>query len=335
MSDQQAQTTLNDAVNSALEMRKKLYLCLEFQKRRAKVSTSPVKNGEISEQASWDNLGRYFLTNRMYEDAIIVYQDMLEFLESFGSVHGYLHKGLPLYNIGIAQINLGDYDSGIPNVLRSLEADKRKYGDAPAEAMLANKLRVGLLARVSSTIHSSYMSGLKSNGGVSPSVTAGDLISKLSQPEGLLLCRVILSDERNTLHDNEYARLLLLENLKNLCLLTESYLSRIKGLSGTMTTVVSKVFEKQSWLPRYISSLDLTWYNSASDFSDKLSSIESLAATHVSEDDFHLKNFLYATLIRNFVAHRLDEQIPIVSNRTEYELARRRIFWALLYSLYI
>jgi len=94
--------------NLALEERKALDACLRAKESEVRMSESPVKDGEL-DTSVWNDLGMYFLNNVMAAEAVIVYSHMLSDAQSLEGKHGHIHKGVPLYNIGIAQINLRNY----------------------------------------------------------------------------------------------------------------------------------------------------------------------------------------------------------------------------------
>jgi len=125
------------------------------------------------------------------------------------------------------------------------------------------------------------------------------------------------------------------DNLKNLCLVLESNLRRRGRTKVMLAELVVKVFSTEGWKTHFDTqqAKALVRYSSVGDFDSKLDQIEGFTPTGNGVDDFHLRNFLTTTLVRNFTAHYLDENIALLSHDAKYERTFARILWSLLYTL--
>ncbi len=335
MEDRELEALLKNTVQYALEMRKGIRACLD--EKRERVLSAPVKVG--LDDSVWNDLGLYFLSNFMPDEAVQVYSDMLDLTQFLEAKSGHVHKGLALYNMGIAQINLRNYDEGIPNVLKAYEEDKLKIGEAKAKLELAYRVKEGILDFTSQVIDNNYLKDFMNFSRLGANIRTYDLLGNMEEAEKLFFAKIVNSKKLVTFHDNIYTKVLMFDNIKNLCLIIESNLRRRKGTRGLLPDLVGQVFASESWEPYFETdkrrgSSAFINYSSVSDFDSKVDRIEKYSPSGASADDFHLKNFLTATLIRNFTAHYLDEKITLLSNQTKYDKTFARVLWALLYALY-
>lgn len=290
------------------------------------------KRKEI-EASVWNELGLYFLNNRMYLDALMIYQNMLQTIlkvEKSQSVD--IHKGLPLYNIGVAQINLRNYDEGIPNILKAYEEDVATLGNAEAEKQLAHRVKEGLVDFTSKIVDNNFLKEFTTHSNVSAKNTIS-LLQNMDEVEKLFFAKVINSKKLVAFHDDVYTKVVMLDNLRNLCLILESNLKRRSGRRDMLFGLIDNIFKKEEWRKCFIDNGELTRYKKSNDFENN---IQKIATTHFSkkpEVDFTAHNFLTTTLIRNFFAHYLDERLDILEDSNKYDGIFAREVFSILYSL--
>src|SRR5208283_3505639 len=94
-----------------------------------------------------------------------------------------------------------------------------------------------------------------------------------------------------------------------------------------------QVFPKEKWATRMKVEKPLTSYVDIPDFESKIDAIQKLPSIGNASDDFFLRSFLIAALIRNFTAHYLDEKLTILSSSKEYKIVFDHVVLALLYTL--
>lgn len=326
---------LEDVATHALEMKKGLSECLAKEEQRLQSLRTPV-SGEV-DASGWGDLGLYFWTNRMYQETIVTFSHMLGTISRLEKKFGHVHKGLPLYNMGIAQISLANFDQGIPNVLKAFEEDKLKLGEIAAKKELAYRLKDNLLDFTSRIVDNNYLKEFTTSSGLAVNHIL-DLLANMEETEKLFFAKIVNSRELVDFHDDAYTKVVLFDNLKNLCLILESNLRRRKRVNGLLPQLVVSVFSKERWAgffdsERKKSSAGLTGYSDVRDFNSKVKTIETYSPIGTESEDFHLKNFLTATLIRNFTAHNLDESIEVLKGPQEYGNAFSRVLWSLIYAL--
>jgi len=317
----------------ALEERKALDVCLRAKESEVRSSENPVMSGEL-DPSIWNDLGIYFLNNRMEAEAVIVYSHMLSIAQSLEGKHGHIHKGLPLYNIGVAQINLRNFDEGIPNILKAHEEDKLRLGEEKAKQELAHRLKEGLIDFTSRIVDNNYLQDFNNASNLSIQ-RSYDLTQNMEDAEKLFFAKILNSKKLVSFHDDSHTKVVMFDNLKNLCLVLESNLRRRGRTKVMLAELVVKVFSTEGWKTHFDTqqAKALVRYSSVGDFDSKLDQIEGFTPTGNGVDDFHLRNFLTTTLVRNFTAHYLDENIALLSHDAKYERTFARILWSLLYTL--
>jgi len=242
-----------------------------------------------------------------------------------------IHKGLPLHNIGVAQINLRNYDEGIPNILKAYEEDIKSLGSAKAEKQLAYRVKEGLFDFVSRVIDNNYLREFNNQSGLKVKETIS-LMQNMDEAEKLFFAKTVNSKKLVAFHDDIYTRVTMFDNLKNLGLLLESNLKRRSHRTEQLPGLITNIF-KESWKKDYEASKALTSYSSVADFESKLETIEKLKPSGKPIDDFVTSNFLTITLVRNFTAHYLNEKLNILSDSKKYDRVFAREIFSILYSL--
>jgi len=101
-----------------------------------------------------------------------------------------------------------------------------------------------------------------------------------------------------------------------------------------LSRLITDIFAKEKWQKYFVDNKDLTSYNDTKDFQAKLEKIKNLKASGKSEIDFITNAFLTATLVRNFTAHYMHEELDILKDSKKYDSVFAREIFALLYSLY-
>jgi hypothetical protein len=281
----------------------------------------------------WNELGLYFLNNRMYLDALIVYEHMLRAItkaEEKNRVE--IHKGLPLHNIGVAQINLRNYDEGIPNILKAYEEDVKTFGKTKAKNMLAHKVKEGLYAFVSKVIDNNYLPKFNKRTGLKISNTAS-LLDSMNEAEKLFLAKIITSKKLVSFHSDLYTKVVMFDNLRNLGLLLESNLRRRSKKNEYLPDLIKGIFSKEEWKKHFAANAKLKKYSDVKDFQEKLMKIDKLKSSGKRKVDFVTNSFLTISLMRNFTAHYLSEKLSILKNSKKYDKTFAREIFAVLYSL--
>lgn len=294
------------------------------------------KKKEI-EASVWNDLGLYFLNNGMFLDGLKIYEHMLRTIPKVeGAKSVTIHKGLPLHNMGVAQINLRNYDEGIPNILRAYEEDIDTYGETEAEKMLASRVVEGIFAFISKVVDNNYLGEFNRQSGLNVK-NAMTLIRNMNEAEKLFFVKTINSKKLVTFHDDIYTRVTMFDNLKNLCLLLESNLRRRSKRTNLLPGLITNIFQKEPWEKYYEANKTLKNFDRTSavaDFEQKLEKIEKLKAASKTDIDFTVANFLTISLVRNFTAHYLNEKLNVLSDPKKYDRVFAREIFAILYSLY-
>jgi len=311
------------AINESLSLKEQNVILKDVEGTKRKEIDSSV----------WNELGLYFLNNKMYLDALITYQHMLQTIANTEKEQGVdIHKGLPLHNIGVAQINLRNYDEGIPNILKAHEEDVKSFGKAEAEKQLAHRVKEGLFDFVSRVIDNNYLKEFNSQSGLNVKDTIS-LMQNMNDAEKLFFAKTVNSWKLVTFHDDIYTRIAMLDNLRNLSLLLESNLKRRSKQDGKLSELITKLFSKEEWEKGFEANKKLKNYDDIKDFQEKLEKIEKLKASGKPRVDFLANIFLTIALIRNFTAHYLIEQLDILKDSKKYDSIFAREVFAILYSL--
>ena len=330
------QKSLKDIISETLEIGKAIDEVLSEKKKNITLKDIPGTNRKEIEASVWNNLGLYFLNNRMYLNASKIYRHMLQTIREVEQEKGVeVHKGLPLHNMGVAQINLKNFDEGIPNILKAYEEDTKTYGSKKAESQLAYRVKEGLIDFVSRVIDNNYLKEFNNQSGFNIKNTMS-LMQNMNEAEKLFFAKIVNSKKLVTFHDDIYTRVTMLDNLKNLCLILESNLKRRSGRRGRkhmLFRLVTDIFAKEKWQKYFVGNRDLTGYKDIKDFQDKLEKIENLKASGKTEIDFITNCFLTATLVRNFTAHYMHEKLDILEDSKKYDRIFAREIFSILYSL--
>jgi hypothetical protein len=222
-------------------------------------------------------------------------------------------------------------------VLRAFDEDKRTLGPRDAKKALASRLKDDLLGFVSLVVDNNYLGRFNRHSGTRVGHTS-DLLSRMNEVEKLLFAKIITTKKNVGFHRDIYTKILLHDNMKSLCLLLESNLKRrLKG-GTSLGQVVARAFNGEPWIANYVSERrrreqGLSGYQNISDFNRKVQRIRNYRPFASASDNFHLQNFLTATLVRNLTAHVLEGPITTLRGLREYDSAFARIAWSLLYSL--
>jgi len=338
MTESDIRTILEAIVRDIFEVRKRIDACLRDKATRVLAEGPSSKDNDLNASV-WNDLGLFFLHNRMWGDAELVYRHMLETAIKVEDRWGNVHKGLPLYNMGIAQINQKNFDEGIQNVLRAYEEDERKLGRDAAKKELAFRLKEGFLEFTSHVVDSNYLAKFKAEAGALASGigTTWDLMANMDDPEKLLFAKIMTSKKLVSFHDDIYTKVVLFDNLKNTCLILESNLRGRSKIKDGLSNIISTVFRQEPWRSRFETERNrgergLLSYVDLSDFESKVKQIELISQIGPPYD-FVLRNFLMATLVRNFTAHYIEEKINILNDPIRYESVFERVLFALLYAL--
>jgi len=299
-------------------------------KEKQIVDEFKVKSHEI-DSTVWNDYGIWFLRNGDFSSAELVYKRLLDLEKILTEKDPELHKGLPLYNMGIAQIKQRNFDEGIQNILRAYEEDIRTHGKAKAQEMLAFKLKEGLSNFISKAVDNNYLPEF--NRMHSPTAkSTSDLMKNMEEAEELLFLKTINSTKSLGFHDDIYTKVVLLDNIKNLAMLIE-YNIRRRSKRKVHLSEADEVFPTSKWAGHFRAYRTLTSYKNIPDFEGNMDGIKKLTPSGDPATNFFLRNFLTAALIRNFVAHYLDENLQILSSEVNYNEAFNRVVHALLYTL--
>jgi len=322
-----------ELILKVLETRKAIDEALRLKEQSAVLRNIKDSTRKEIDASVWNELGLYFLNNRMYLDALITYEHMFRTILDVEKEHGVeVHKGLPLHNIGVAQINLRNYDEGIPNILKAYEEDIKTFGKAKAKDMLAHKVKEGLFGFVSRVIDKNYLPEFNRSAGLNISNTIS-LLDNMNEAEKLFFAKIITSKKLVTFHDDVYTKVVMFDNLRNLGLLLESNLRRRSKKKEYLPILIKKIFSNEEWKKYFATNEKLKSYNDVKDFQDKLKKIDKLKASGKRKVDFVTNNFLTIALMRNFTAHYLSEKLYVLKNPKKYDRIFAREIFSILYSL--
>jgi tetratricopeptide (TPR) repeat protein len=322
-----------EIANNALELRKSLDELLELKKHNIVLKDIPNSNRKEMEASVWNHLGIYFLSNRMYSDAVTVYMYVLETItEAEAERKVDIHKGLPLYNMGVAQLYLRNYDEGIPNILRAFEEDVRTVGQTAAQQQLASKVKEGISEFSCKIIDGNYLKEFVNKSGIAVKNTIC-LMQNMDETEKLFFAKIINSSKLITFHDDIYTRVVMFDNIRNLALLLESNLKRRSRTTLMLSGLISAIFSGTSWQKTYQHHACLASYEGVGDFENNLKTIATNVFSKKPEEDFIIRNLLTTQLIRNFTAHYLNEKLSFLSNSVEYFNVFKAEVFSILYCL--
>jgi len=295
----------------------------------------------------WNEIGVPLYLVGSFSDFERIFKEMLYVIEAVKKEKGeeHIHQGLALYHIGISQIHQRNFDEGIPNVLAAYEEDKITYGKENAEKYFAYKFEKDFVENLSESVDKDFFAEMKailtSHGDLADK-SLRDLVVKFDESEKLFFAKTINSKMINKFSRNLYTRVVLWDNLRNLCLLLEIYLKRRMRSTSMLGGLVHLVFQNENWQNIYQShntgtkdANDYTHYCSPLDFSHKIQNLlGSGLFTGNVETDFLARVFLLSVLVRNFTAHNFDEYEKLLVDENLYEGVFKYVLFSLLYTLY-
>ena len=320
-------------IDNNLELRKSIADLLEKQKRDIVLKDIPGSDRKMIESSIWEHLGTNFLGIGLFSDALRVYTNMLETIDQVEKDQTVkIHKGLPLHNMGVAQLYLGNYDEGIPNILKAYEEDIKSLGRGKAKKQLASKVKEGLYEFSGKIIDGNYLKEFRARSGKKNRKTIA-LMRRMDETEKLFFSKIINSSKLVQFHDDIYTRVVLYDNVGNLALLLESNLKRRSGFTDTLIPLTTRIFRREPWKRDYENNLGLTSYTNLADFETKLNNILAGPFSANPQDNFIATNFLVASLIRNFTSHYINEQLSFLSDPAKYTLVFKAEIFSILYCL--
>jgi len=318
----------------------------EFFKEMESGNIDILKHVGLPEAKSiWNEIALPLYLVGSYSDFERLFKEMLSVIEAVEKKKGgRIHKGLALYHLGLAQVSQRNFDEGIPNILDAYEEDKVTYGSEDAKRYFAYNFNKDFLSRISRKIEAIYFSQMKSklvsNTGLA-SKSLENLVSTFDEGESLFFAKTMNSKMVNKFRNDFYTRVLLWDNLRNLCLLLEIYLKRKLSSNNMLGSLVPSAFNSDVWMRIYIShrgsrdANDYTYYSSPLDFSRKINQLltDNFFSSN-DEDDFLARVFLLSVLVRNFTAHNFDEYEKLLTTENLYEDVFKHAVYALLYALH-
>ena len=94
----------------------------------------------VVSQSIWAELGNSCLQNGLYRQAQSTYENMLKTIEEWDKAHGEnLHKGMALYNLGLALYYQGKISDSRRYLDRAYQEDRRTFGEDEAQGLLAKQ----------------------------------------------------------------------------------------------------------------------------------------------------------------------------------------------------
>ena len=334
LADDSSKSTV-ETLGQILESRKRIQGLLDN-----KVSSVQFKDIEGSSKKEidasiWNELGLWFLSNQMFLDAANIYQHMLNTILKIEKEKGIvIHKGLALHNLGVAQLNMKDYDEGIPNILRAYDEDVEILGKTKADDSLANQVKEGLIAFTSLVIDGNYLKWFNKETDLSVSDTFS-LLKNMDETEKLFFTKTVNSKMLVAFHDDVYTRNAMLDNLRDLALLLESNLKRRSGRNRYLPDSITALFSEE-WTKHFEANKKLKDFDNkraVESFRDNINAIAKLKSSGKPKVDFLTNSFLTIALVRNFAAHFVVDNLDILKNKAEYDEVFAKEVAAILYSL--
>lgn len=295
----------------------------------------------------WNEIGVPLYLVGSFSDFERVFEEMLTVIKSVEKKRDvpHIHKGLVLYHIGISQINQSNFDEGIPNILAAYEEDKITYGEENAKKYFAFHFNKDFVENLSEFVDRNFFNEMKKTLASDKNLAGKslkDLVVKFDESEKLFFAKTINSKLINKFSENLYTRVILWDNLRNLCLLLEIYLKRRKSSTRMLGGLVPLAFQNENWLKIYQNhntgtkdANDYTHYRSPTDFSQKVQNLLSGGLfIKNAETDFLARVFLLSVLVRNFTAHNFDEYEQLLADENLYEGVFKYVLFSLLYTLH-
>jgi tetratricopeptide (TPR) repeat protein len=297
---------------------------------------------QIIDDSVWNLPGLFFFNRGNFSLSEMVYSCMLNIINK---INPSAHKGLALYQVGISQINNGNFDEGIPYILQAYEEDIKNQ-PLKATNLPASETGKKILDYVSDLINTNYYPKLKTD---LPTyfgkLSLAALLSKLSFDEQLFLVRLILGWKRLVHRKDTFTKIVMFNNLLNVYVLIETFLG--KGPNpGTLGDLIRITFSNESWFSIYktftgqikYNPSSLTYYddynvNPQYPYYSQLQRITSKTFSTNHEENFIIRMFLSSHLTRNYLAHRFNPTSQILTTATEYDRLLDLAVMQLLYCL--
>jgi hypothetical protein len=308
----------------------------------------------------WNDLGLFFM-NKANDYCLSqkTYRHMLKTICKIEVSRGItLHKGLALFNLGLSQIRMNNFDEGIPNVLEAYEEDiKNAALSSKANKLSASLLKDDIISFLISNVDANYFATLVANlptNSISTN-TLASLFSKLQEDEQLFLARIFISYKTIPFRNDIYSKIIRYDNLRNIYLLIELLLKRRKSTTlpkkkETLGWFISDVFaNEQPWESIFSANIGLSNFNKNSNplssLTQFVSNFNSLYNRTIAlaippsaqgfnrEDEFLARFFLLAVLMRNYTSHFFDDYAPILNNQKTYQSLFSSAVHMLIYSL--
>jgi len=296
----------------------------------------------------WDGLGGFLYIEQLFPDCEKLNKDFVRLLDRHDP-----NRSIPrapiLYRLGIVQLNQGNYDEGILNILNALDEDERLYGREKASRKVAAQTRDYLRASTASMIDREYTSELRARVKLDnrKKTSTEDILNSLPTGAQLFLSRSVNVVHSVPFQADIYSRVLMFDNLKTLCLLLENSL-KTRGRGLTLGYLIHSVFEGELWEKCFWDNMDLTSFRvptvpptsgTLREFESQLMRIEARDYVRSSQsisgqDAFLVHAFLKSTLLRNMTAHLFDTNASILRDVSTYKDAFRAVMLSLLYSLH-
>ena len=292
---------------------------------------------QIIDRSVWNNYGRVLIGAKMYSDAEQVYSDMLETIRAVEKTKGELHKGLPIYNIGLVQFHQRNFDEGIPNILQAYEQDIRSFGSDDAKHKLASRFKQDLYGLVANELDAGFFVEIRKSLSLHAQ-SSMDLIQRLTENEFLFLARIVLSNAHVKFRKDMYTTVILYDNLRNLCLLLEVFLKRKTEKDASIGSLLNTAFDQESWLGFYNMHKEETHFEAATvneavqKFDGNLKALERSLGGR-PEEEFLARVFLTTVLVRHFTSHYFDAHPDLVKDQVLYRRMFQRAISGILYSL--
>ncbi len=293
----------------------------------------------IISKSIWNNYGLPLIGAGMLSDAERVYHDMLETIRTVESPQRPLHKGLALYNLGIAQFIGGKFEQAIPNILEAYQEDVRRVGAPRANRLIASRFRKDLYNLIGSKLDRDFIQSIRASTSQIRAASYRDLFAKMSESEFLMLGRIILSYDAISFPVDTFSSLVRFDNLRSACLLLEAFLKRRTRLSQNMGPLIESFFSGQTWLTVFRTHAGPRTHFQASStngairkFRANLRFLEGNLQGS-AEEQYVARCCLTTVLVRHFTSHYLDGYEYMVKNKSTYSKILDRVIASLVMAL--
>ncbi len=309
-------------------------ICLAAQDGRI----NPPLEDNIVDSSIWNNYGRPLIFNGMFSDAESVYSDMLATIKEVERRKGIcLHKGLALYNIGLVQFLQHNFDEAIPAIREAYREDCRRLGHQQAQGQLAKKFMQDFRKSVLDEIDREYLPRIRKTVVSMAGRSASRIVATLSPDEFLFLSRIVVSNKHVRFRTDRYTGVVLFDNLKNLCLLTEDLAKRKTGRADDLRPILQAMFAYENWMRNvFIPNRTKTIFRAPTVqqaiplFENNLKLLDKRLGG--SPDDESLARcFLTTVLVRHFTAHYFDAYRALLRKKRMYTKILDRVMASFLY----